>query len=394
MNATLRRRLLVTAGVAAVLFAAEYSVWDGTGGIRGGGQFPDAGLLLLGVLGAVTATLTWWRPLPFGMATWAISLIAIAVPAWQPFGGVLIALFVVARLGTARQALAALGLALVTLGINTWNSAGYEGPVTATAVLVLGGLWTAVAAAVYGAGRAAHRSAGEVRELETTLRVTQEQVREQERRLIARDLHDIVANSVTAMVMRAAGARASLDADADPAISGALRDVETAGAEAVRELHRLLTTMHGRIDGVERDGGAVGLANLDPLLERVRRAGLEIDVITTGTPRRLDASSDLAAYRAVQEALSNAMRHAGAGAKVSVHIVWADALELIVANRGGSCGPPATPSGGFGLVGLSERLASVGGTLESGPMDGADGDRGYLLRATIPLSIAASGARA
>lgn len=367
----------MTAVCVAVLVAIELLVWDGDTASRTGGTVPAALLLASAGVSAVAAVATWRWPVPASLVVWGCALVAIPVPAWQPFGAVLVALYVIARTSSVEVSRLAFALALVPLGVNAWNSAGWQSEVTAATFAPVAGIWLLVATATWWAGRAGHRSASRVRDLEATLRRTEAEIRAQERRAIARDLHDIVAHAVTAMVLRSAGARA---ATTDPDLTRALGDIEASGAQAIRELHRLLHTMHGTESG--RDADRSGLADLEALVDRTHASGLAVELTEHGRRRSLDASVDLAAFRCVQESLANAMRHGGAGTDVSIELRWDAELRIEVTSRSGSGTAPDLPrSGGFGLVGLSERLSAVGGTLTSGSTPG-----GFRLVATLPTT--------
>lgn len=375
------RRYAVTAACVVVLVGIELLIWDGDTASRLGGDIHASVLFALAAVSGIAAVLTWRWPVPAALVVFAAALIAIPVPSWQPFGSVLVALYVVARTSSVEVGRMALALALVPLGINAWNSAGWQSEVTAATLAPVAGVWLLVAVATWWAGRAGHRSASRVEDLEETLRTTEAEVRAQERRLIARELHDIVAHSVTAMVLRAAGAR-SITAD-DPDLTSALTDIEESGAQAVRELHRLLHTMHGTEAISDGDPRRTGLAQLPSLIDRTRASGLTVEVREVGTRRTLDASLDLAAYRCVQESLSNAMRHGGPDSRVDIVLDWSTEPRIEVTSHSGPGGPGAAlpRSGGFGLVGLSERLASVGGSLDAHPIDG-----GFRVVAVLPAS--------
>jgi signal transduction histidine kinase len=122
-----------------------------------------------------------------------------------------------------------------------------------------------------------------------------------------------------------------------------------------------------------------GLAELDPLLGTVRAAGLPVEVVRTGTPRELPAGADLAAYRVIQESLTNALKHAGpASARVSMDF-GADRLTIEVADDGR--GPTPDPGVGHGLIGMRERVGVFGGSLRTGERPGG----GFVVRAEIPV---------
>ncbi|MBI5103432.1 MAG: sensor histidine kinase [Solirubrobacterales bacterium] len=204
---------------------------------------------------------------------------------------------------------------------------------------------------------------------------------EQERRRIARELHDVVAHTLSVMVVQAGAARRTLDRDPARA-EEALATVEDTGRAALGELRRLL--------GFVGDGEAGApmapqptLAELPALVRRAREAGLEAELVVEGEPAPVSAGEEVAAYRIVQEALTNAIKHAGPGTRATVVLRWAgDHLELEVRDRGGASA--ALPAGGHGLTGMRERAALYGGTVEAGPEDG-----GFVVRAHLP----ANGAR-
>ncbi|WP_198153881.1 sensor histidine kinase [Catenuloplanes japonicus] len=204
-----------------------------------------------------------------------------------------------------------------------------------------------------------------------------------ERLGIARELHDIVAHSVNVMMLQAAGARAVLDLDPARA-RDALGTVLEAGAQSMEELRRLLGLLRSAAGGeLSADDPHPGLGDLQPLLDRSRAAGLAVDREIEGAPRDLDPSVSLTAYRVIQEALTNAMKHAGDDAVVRVRLEWApDRLIITVRNHGE---PPAAQthplSTGNGLRGLRERAVIVGGTFDAAPLPD-----GFRVRCELPVS--------
>jgi signal transduction histidine kinase len=203
-----------------------------------------------------------------------------------------------------------------------------------------------------------------------------------ERQRIARELHDVIAHSVSVMTVQAGAVRRLLLPEQERERQ-ALETIEHTGREALTEMRRLL--------GLLREGGATpeyapqpSLRALDSLVAKVRESGLPVEVRVDGKPRDLPAGVDLSAYRVVQEALTNAIKH-GKPSRAWIDVRWLDdAVELEVANDGDGRG---TGDGtGRGLVGMRERVAVVGGELESGPREGG----GYLVRARLPLSGAAT----
>lgn len=211
-----------------------------------------------------------------------------------------------------------------------------------------------------------------------------------ERSRIARELHDVVAHSVSVMVIQAGAARRMLSVEPQRA-ADALRSVESSGREALSELRRLLGVMTS--DGGEAGGLAPqpGLAQLASLVERLGSAGLSVSVRVEGSPRSLPPGLDLTAYRILQEALTNVLKHAR-GARAEVLLRFEDrelALEVVDAGSpaslsNGSSSPSldASPSGaGRGLLGMQERVAMFGGSFEAGRLDLG----GFAVRARLPL---------
>lgn len=199
-----------------------------------------------------------------------------------------------------------------------------------------------------------------------------------ERAAIARELHDVVAHHMSVMVVQAGAARAV--SESDPAATAeALRQIEASGRTGLTEMRRLLEVLKAEEDGNGR-APQPGLARLSELLDSMRVSGLPVEAVVEGSPRPLPPGVDLSAYRIVQEALTNALRHAG-GASARVVVRYdPGAVELEVADDGP--GPPEDPeaSGGHGLIGMRERVQLFGGELEAGPRPGG----GFLLRARLP----------
>jgi signal transduction histidine kinase len=204
--------------------------------------------------------------------------------------------------------------------------------------------------------------------------VSEEQAR------IARELHDVIAHSVSVMVVQAAAAD-DVFAERPDQARAALRSIESTGREALAELRRLLAAVRpGEADTAV--GPPPGLARLAELVEPLRAAGLEVVVRQEGTSARpLPAGVDLSAYRIVQEALTNTVRHASAArAEITVR-VRGETLELDVRDDGRGTGARATAGAGRGVTGMRERAALLGGTLDAGPLPAG----GYGVRARLPL---------
>lgn len=202
----------------------------------------------------------------------------------------------------------------------------------------------------------------------------------QERTRIARELHDVVAHSVSVMVIQTAAARRV--AGRDPAAAAqALRDVESCGRDALVDMRRMIGVLHrGDLDLL--GGAAPGLSQLGKLVDRARASGLPVELTVEGTARPLSAGLDLVSFRVVQEALTNVIKHAGP-AQVRVLVVFTDDhLRLEVLDTGRGPVPPTDP--GHGLAGMQERLLLYGGQLQTGRRRGG----GFQVLASIPIAAA------
>jgi signal transduction histidine kinase len=217
----------------------------------------------------------------------------------------------------------------------------------------------------------AHAEAAERRAVQAEHAVFEERVR------IARELHDVVAHHVSMMGVQAGAARLVLDRDPEKA-RGALAAIETSSRQAVAELHRLLGFL--RQEG-DRDDVAPrpGLGELPRLAASMRDSDLAVDVSVEGEARALPPTVDVSAYRIVQEALTNTLKHAGAS-RADVHVrYWPDELEVEIVDDGRTGGEPA-PAGGLGLIGMRERAALHGGQLSVGPLSGG----GFAVKVRLP----------
>ena len=207
------------------------------------------------------------------------------------------------------------------------------------------------------------------RELLAQRAVAEERVR------IAQELHDVVAHNVSLIVVQAQALGATAG---DERVREATDGIADLGREAMAEMHRTLKLLRAGADGDPALAPQPGLGELDGLLERARGAGVGIDLTVEGEPRPLSQSVDLSAYRIVQEALTNVVKHAGRAHTTVTLGYRPDALELTIADSGDA--PPRASAGGHGLVGMRERAALFGGTLSAGPRDG----HGFEVRASLP----------
>jgi signal transduction histidine kinase len=214
----------------------------------------------------------------------------------------------------------------------------------------------------------------------------------EERSRIARELHDVVAHHVSVMVVQAAGARSVIDRDPGEA-AAALSAVESTGRQALVEMRRMVGVLRtGRWE--DSRSPLPSLDRLDELLAQVREAGLPVELSVEGERRSLPAGVDLSAYRIVQEALTNSLRHAGkATSRVRLRYGRRD-LAITIADDGLGARAAAREAdghgrddGGHGLLGMRKRVALFGGRLEAGP--GPSG--GYVVAAWLPIDGAADG---
>ena len=275
-----------------------------------------------------------------------------------------------------RQAAAGLAIGFAAIVVVTERDPGVEYAETGAFFLVGAGVWLA-ALALQRRSRRTHELEARAARLETEREERERAAVAAERRRIARDLHDLIAHSVSVMIVQAGAARVLLAEQPDRA-AGPLFAVEEAGRQALAELRRLL--------GMLRAGAAQaaltpqpGLAELEALIAQTRAAGLPVELAVEGEPTVLPRGLDLAAYRIVQESLTNARKHAGpAHAHVIVRFGH-ETLELSITDDGSA--PPNGNSSGHGLVGMRERVALYGGDFEAGPR--AQG--GFRVAARLPL---------
>jgi signal transduction histidine kinase len=379
VHALLRRLRGHTVEVLAPVFAAA-SVAEA---LLAGGVHDRAG---------VSVCALFWS-LPYALRRWN--------PAVPPFvaAGALVALGLVGGEGTADLSmpfLAAL-LTAVSFGLmpdERQRIAGWCAVVGAAAVIDYESssafsdfFWTTLILSIaWFFGVALGKRTAQARELRARVerergRVASaaEEAAAEERTRITRELHDVVAHSVSVMVVQASGVRRLLTPEQERERE-ALLAVEQIGREALAEMRRML--------GVMRSGEAQppslapqpGLKSLDHLIAQIEEAGLPVTLHVEGERAVLPPGIDLSAYRIVQEALTNALKHA-AGAHADVTVRYgSDRLELEIADDG-----PGSANGnameGHGLVGMRERVALYGGTLEAGPRDGG----GFVLRAQLPV---------
>jgi signal transduction histidine kinase len=200
-----------------------------------------------------------------------------------------------------------------------------------------------------------------------------------ERARIARELHDVVAHSLSVMVAQAQAALAALPRRPERTAE-AMQEVVTVGRASLAEMRRVLGVLGPA--GTDGNAPAPGLAELPALVDRVRAAGVPVRLDIDGQPAPLPAGVDLSAYRIVQEALTNTLKHAGAGAQSTVSVAYrADHVDIHVDDDGAGRRVEAMTAPGNGLRGIAERVSLLGGELTVGPAP----ERGFLVRARLPV---------
>ena len=207
-----------------------------------------------------------------------------------------------------------------------------------------------------------------------------------ERSTIARELHDVVSHAISVTVLQSRGARRMLGTD-EESVRDALDAIEQTNTAALSDMRRLLAVLRDTEPDGTSDTHAhapqPSLANLDRLLEHVRSSGVDVAVTTSGEPTGLPPGVDLSAYRIIQEALTNVLKHAGAG-RASVRLAYDDgALEVQVVDDGRGTTTDQQSHTGHGLIGIRERVAVVGGRVEAGPAP----QGGFEITAWLPYSL-------
>lgn len=332
----------------------------------------------------MAAVLAWRRRFPVAVALTVAAVELAVAQSRVPIDSFvfilpvfMLALYSVGRYAPIRHALAGAGvvLALVTASVFAADGPGAENL----------GFSTVIVAAPWLAGWLVRRSTDQAvhaalraQELERTQAERERAAVAGERARIARELHDIVAHSVSVMTVQAGAIEEIAVRDPSRAVDAA-QAIRRTGREALNDLRRLLGVLRGQQPVGEAMTPQPGLADLEPLLDQVRQAGLGVDLRVEGQPRSLPPGADLTAFRVVQEALTNTLKYASATwVRVGMRYT-ADGLAIEVADDG--VGGPANGSG-HGLVGMRERLGLYGGSLEYGPADSG----GFRLRAVLPVT--------
>jgi signal transduction histidine kinase len=200
-----------------------------------------------------------------------------------------------------------------------------------------------------------------------------------ERERLARELHDVIAHSVSVMTVQSTAARRVIAED-PPRAALALEAIERTGREAMGEMRRMVSVLRPARDG-ELLSPQPGIDDLAALVEQMEAAGLEVEMHVEGEPRRVPVAVGLSAYRIVQEALTNTLKHAGQ-VKAEVYLRYAPGtIEIECSDDGGAGAGSESANGGHGLAGMRERATLLGGAVAAGPRPGG----GFHVKARLPL---------
>jgi signal transduction histidine kinase len=376
--------------LAAAVFLGSVFVVDGPGDslvIRPIGDLPMPALLVFAVAGAA---LYWRRRAPLVVVgvtvlAWAVTLGS----GYSDLGGpVIIALYSTGRYATNdRWAQVGVAAAIVVVILDNLTDPAPWGEAVFGAVVMF---------VAWYVGRRLRLRAERSAQLRREQAAEARRIVTEERTRIARELHDVVAHRVSLMTVQAGAAKAVAAQDPEGALR-AMGAVEEAGRQALEELRHLLGVLRPET-GPDGLGPQPGLADLPRLIEQIRRAGLEVSLATDGLSAQLPARVDLFAYRIVQEALTNVLKHAGPGARTEVRLgtdgngivvevlddghgndksvesaVGRQAMDPDRQSRSGR-------SAGHGIVGMRERAVLLGGTLEARPRPGG----GFRVVAHLP----------
>ena len=376
--------LLTALSVAGLLTIQEYAPDDSS--IKD----PDA----LGVILAAMTTLplAWRRRHPDNV----LSAVGIATLIFYALGyetttggiGVMVALYTVASLCSRRDSLMSAGATAVALAFILVFAEDVSADIVISNYVIFGTAW------ILGDNvrtRRAYTKSLEERaaQLERDREESTRHAAAEERERIAREMHDIVAHSVSVMVVQAGAARRVLESKSNPSsATDALKQIEDTGRGALTDMRRML----GILRGPDKDAADLSpqpsITRLESLIGQAHDAGVEVEHVVEGDVRQLPSAMDLSAYRIVQEALTNTIKHAGKARATVIVRYEPDRIEIEVVDDGRGAAKELQDGRGrgHGLVGMRERVALYGGQLQAGPRPGG----GYSLKATIPLEVAAA----
>ncbi len=356
--------------------------WIPDEGYSGGPRGLDTVVVLL-----CTVPLAWRRRAPLAAFSVIIATFSLAQPLTSAsasfFAGLLpalIAAYSVARYEEGRRVLAGIAIGLAGMLLLVATTANFQ---KSEELFFEAFLWSSAWLLGWTIRRGERRARDLGMRAERLEREREQQARAaviDERARIARELHDVVAHGVSVMVVQAGAARSMLPQE-DDATRAQLQSIEGIGRQALTEMRHMLEML--RDDHEIALEPLPGIGQLDALVAAAGEANLPVEVRIDGEPQPLPPGIDLTAYRIVQEALTNAIKHAGpANAHVTVRY-RPDALELEVTDDGAGASNGHRNGVGHGLVGMRERTALYGGELHVGPRgDGA----GFAVRVRLPVS--------
>jgi signal transduction histidine kinase len=374
----------LAAGVLVCMVAASFADGHGRRGVAWGIRTPDPLALVLMTLGALALVFRRRAPRTVLAFTGAVSLIECVVgdPRAPVAMSAVVALFTVA-VTTDRATTWRLGL--LTMTVLTGASMLF-GPLPWYAQDNLAIFaWTGIGATAGDAVRSRKAAVQAIRErAERAERTREEEARRrvaEERLRIARDLHDVVAHHIALVNVQAGVAAHVMDKRPDQA-KEALAHVREASRSALNELRATVGLLRQSGDPEAPTEPAPGLDRLDELVGTFRSAGLHVEVARADQDTALPAAVDLAAYRVIQEALTNVQKHAGTEAKAEVSVVRVGPhIEITVLDDGAGQDDDPEHGGGHGLLGMRERVTALRGTLTTGPRYGG----GFRVHAILPL---------
>ncbi|KAB2384524.1 sensor histidine kinase [Actinomadura montaniterrae] len=354
---------------------------------------PRAGALDLAAGVAGSLALVAWRRAPLVALLLSTAFMLVVAARTQPGPAaaypVMVAVFAAVRAGhRVAAALVSAAFLGIAVAVNLPGADG-TGENLQSVALLIGWFVAAGVAATVIQHRQAYLEEAEQRAAEAERTREEAALRRagEERLRIARELHDSLTHSISVIKVQA-GVAVHLAHRRGEDVPPALLAIQEASGDAMRELRATLEVLRdsdsGGGDGSGGEAAASGLDRLDDLVERARSTGLDATVTVSGTRRDLPSEVDRAAYRIVQEALTNVSRHAG-GAAAAVCVEYAGDALVVQVEDDGKADPDAPPVPGKGLLGMRERVAALGGRLRAEPRAGG----GFIVRAELPLEGAA-----
>ena len=372
--------------IVALAVLVDLLTWSGDRELRGGAVLQWWVLPCATVAVHATLLLRWRHLVAAHLVQWTFAMISLLVPDYQPFAGLLIALHAAASRLPARQSELVLASLAVPFAVHSYNTSDQARSVAD--FVAIASLWMLLSLAVWGVGRLSYHSARRAWRLRELQEAAAAEAITAERMRLARELHDIVSHAVTGMMLQAAGAQALLQ-PTDERVRASLSVIEQTGVQAMAELHRMLGLLHSVDPDAAPRSNEPGpaLADIATMVALAQAAGQQVRLVEEGSRGALDPSVATAAYRIVQESLTNSSKHAGSASTVVIRLTWTGQhLEVVVTtfDRGGHMKPDraAILSSGHGLEGLRERVNLIGGTMTSGPT--ADG---FQVAARLPRPL-------